>query len=53
MYPRIPWEKVTVPKGSAEHTMGITVLQYDSYSDDCIYPVLTLFIISVDVNKSQ
>jgi len=33
--------------------MGITVLQYDSYNDVCIYPILTLFIISVDVNKSQ
>jgi hypothetical protein len=53
MYPRILWEKVTDPKGSEEHTMGITVLQYDNYNDDCIYPILTLFIIPVGVNKSQ
>jgi hypothetical protein len=50
MYPRIPWEKVADPKESAEHTMGITVLECDSYIDNCFYPILTLFIISFDVN---
>ena len=26
MYPRIPWELVAEPLESAEHTLGITVL---------------------------
>ena len=53
MYPRISWEKVMDTTESAEHAMGITVLQYDSYNDDCTYPILILFIISVDDNKLQ
>jgi hypothetical protein len=27
MYPRIPWEKVVDPLGSAEHTFGTTGLK--------------------------
>ena len=49
MYSRIPWEKVADPKGTAEHSTGIAALECTSYSDSCIYPILTLFIFSLDV----
>jgi hypothetical protein len=32
MYPRIPWELVADPLGSAEHTLGTTALEHQLYT---------------------
>jgi hypothetical protein len=32
MYPRIPWELVADPLGSAEHTLGTTALEHQHYT---------------------
>ena len=44
MYPRIPWELVTVPLGSGEHTLGTAAVEdskvnlvTNSYKEALVY----------------
>jgi hypothetical protein len=51
MYPRIPWELVTDPKGSREHTLGTTGVNYFNTKDHTT--VLTESTIAQQVSVLQ